>query len=442
MSNESPAPNSPRYPVGHKVRVRAGISDPENPDVPIGRWCGTVEEIDLRESPPVYLVRWDRRTRDNMAPVFVKRCQRDDLEIDIMWLDDTDLEDDDGAQLPIEQPAQTITPALSEDDQDDRVRAIFNLTSDDALPEVDEGTLRIYHAHLKKHLTFPFKASWEVEDGPLESSNQSTTVRRLLPPEDIDPEDGILCEVKGGGEDGVVPLSSLELDDETPRGRLLADYSYWVHNYPGDADVLPFPPVPASMEGPGPVGLNELPVSPGPSLRLRRVLHLFGLGGCVYGATLGAILATHEAARLGMSVGAVAFAFLLGLTGRRYGMLVGAMNQYRRGPLLGGLIGLLAGVVVGSLVGAMAVAFVGTLSGSIAGTILGNLFAPQGRKPWFKFLGGTLGACAGGIILALTIEREQALMGMLVGAGVGILAAILLVLIGLFTLAMLMTRRG
>jgi Calcium binding len=441
VSNESPAnPSASSFHAGQKVRVRAGIVDPENPDLTIGRWCGTVDEIDPSESPPMYLVRWDRRTRDNMHPVFVKRCNRDDLEIDIMWLDQNDLEADDGALLPFEQPGQIVTRALREEDQDDRLRAIFGLTGDDAVPEVDEETLLTYYAHLATHLVFPFEARWTQEEGPLQLRSQSATVLGLLPQDDIDEEDGILCDVKMGEETGVLPLSVIERDENTPQGRLVTDYTYWVHNWGNAADVIPFPGQ-SPLGEPGFGGPNDMPVMPRPSLPLRKLLNFGGVLGAVYGGTLGAILSTLEAARTGMLVGAIAFAVLFGLAGRRYGLLLGAVNRARRGPLIGGLVGLVAGGILGALLGAMAVAFVGTILGSIVGTTLAGLVAPLGRRGRYKFLGGTLGACAGGIILAVTKDQEPALMGLLIGALIGIVATVFLVLATLFTLAVLMSRR-
>jgi hypothetical protein len=418
------------------------VTDPDNPDLTIGRWCGVIEEIDTREKPAVYLIRWDGRTRENMPPVFVKRCKRDDLELDIMWLDENQIEEDDGAGLPIEQPAQLMTRALDENDQDDRLRAIFNLTSDDAIPEADEVTLRIYHAYLTTHLIFPFEARWARKEGVLQSRSESVTILGLLPPEQIDPEDGVICDVTMGETKGDLPLSVIERDDRTPQGRLVADYTYWIHNWGDGPDVLPFPPHLASEDGQAMPQLSDVPGEGGPVLRLRKILHYVALIGGIYGTTLGAILATIEGARLGLLVGALSFAFLVGMAGRRYGMLIASMRQARRGPLIGGLVGLLIGGILGTLLGAMAVAFVGAIPGSIVGTVLGGLVARQGYKGWIKFLGGLLGACAGAIALAIWEDHEQALVGMLVGGVVGILGGIFLVLLALVVLAFVMSRRG
>ena len=103
------------------MRVRRGVKDPDAPDMPIGGWCGTVAEVDRGSQPFGYHVEWDRRTLENMHPVFVKRCRRDDLEIESMWLDQDDLEADGGDLLPIEQPTALVTRPLRSEDQEDRV---------------------------------------------------------------------------------------------------------------------------------------------------------------------------------------------------------------------------------------------------------------------------------------------------------------------------------
>ena len=71
-----------------------------------------------------------------MHPIYKKRCERDGLELESMWLGDEDLEPDDGTPVAIEQPTSIVTKPLSEKDQDDRVRMALGLTHDDPLPDV------------------------------------------------------------------------------------------------------------------------------------------------------------------------------------------------------------------------------------------------------------------------------------------------------------------
>src|SRR3954451_9252561 len=131
-----PPPKPARFAVGSKARVKAGTTIPAFEDIPLGGWAGTITEVDSRSNPPTYLIVWDRPTLGQMHPVYRKRCERDDLGVEDMWLAEDDLVPDDGSPAIIEQPTAIRTRPLDPKDQDDRVRAVFGLTADDPLPEV------------------------------------------------------------------------------------------------------------------------------------------------------------------------------------------------------------------------------------------------------------------------------------------------------------------
>jgi hypothetical protein len=164
-------PSTPaKFAVDDRVRVKQGIPDPDFPDIPLGGWAGTITEVSDDGKSHLYLIEWNQFTLDNMHPVFRKRCERDGLDEESSCLGEDDLEPDVGDRVPLEQPAQIITRPLSTTDQDDRIRAVFGLTSDDPLPESSYENLRQYHAYLAANLTFPFEAGYWKETGPFESS--------------------------------------------------------------------------------------------------------------------------------------------------------------------------------------------------------------------------------------------------------------------------------
>ena len=119
------------------VRVTHGVADPDFPDIPLGGWAGIVTKVDEQVREPLFLVEWNQSTLDNMPPIFHKRCDRDGLEETSSWLGNKDLEADVGDPVPIEQPTQIVTRPLDKGNQDDRIRAILGLTSDDPLPEAN-----------------------------------------------------------------------------------------------------------------------------------------------------------------------------------------------------------------------------------------------------------------------------------------------------------------
>src|SRR3954452_12376179 len=159
--------NAARFPIGAKVRVRHGVRDPDFADIPLGGWAGTVKEVEHAKGETTYLIAWDRATLKGMHPVYKKRCERDGLELESMWLGDDDLEPDDGTPVSIEQPTSIVTKPLSEKDQDDRVRMALGLTHDDPLPDVSRKALLAYHRYLAARLKFPFKAKSESDGMPL-----------------------------------------------------------------------------------------------------------------------------------------------------------------------------------------------------------------------------------------------------------------------------------
>jgi hypothetical protein len=220
-----------RFPVGTVVRVRAGTTDPDFPDIPLGGWVGTVKEVDMRSGSPLYLIEWNRYTLEHIHPIYRKRCERDGLDMESMALDEASLELDDGSPQVIEQPGEIVSRPLSPDDEDDRVRIALGLTSDDPLDDVDYESLRRYHAYLAKHLSFPFPGTYSHETGPLEDTTEEITVVGLLDDDEIDDMYGLLCQARMGKRRIDVPLGEVKVAEGNCNQQLIEDYSYWFWNY-------------------------------------------------------------------------------------------------------------------------------------------------------------------------------------------------------------------
>jgi hypothetical protein len=220
----------PGYAAGDRVRVRRGVTDPEYPDLPLGGWAGTVVEVDARSSPTTYRVRWSRETLRHVHPIYERRAERDGFEFGSMWLGNDDLEPDGGGSVSVEPPTSIITKPLSLTDQDDRIRAVFGLTSDDLVPDVSPTTLRAYHEHLLRHLPVPVEARYDPEHGP---GGPVTVLGLSGPDEDVwaDGTCGLLCRAKLKGEVLEVPLADCRVKAGGPARQLLADYGYWFGNF-------------------------------------------------------------------------------------------------------------------------------------------------------------------------------------------------------------------
>ena len=189
------------------------------------------------------------------------------LDEESSCLGEVDLEADVGNRVPLEQPTQIVSRPLSTTDQDDRIRAVFGLTSDDRLPDVYEDTFDQYHAYLAANLTFPFEAGYWKDAGPFESSKKcKVSVVGLANLDGYCPEEvglvfkirhdnkqettvvqtrakdrsrlfGFMSHVLGMSapiphEDAdYMPLSDLELTDKDANQQSLKDFNYWLRNH-------------------------------------------------------------------------------------------------------------------------------------------------------------------------------------------------------------------
>src|SRR3954469_17564502 len=216
-----PRPKTPtdaaRFQIGANVRVKRGVTDPDFPDIPLGGWAGTVKEVEQAEGEVTYRIEWNGKPLKGIHPVYRKRCERDGLEFETMWLGEEDIEPDEGKSVPIEKPTAIKTPPLSEKDEDDRVRMALGLTHDDPLPEVNHKTLVAYHRYLAANLKFPFRAMSDAD-------GMSLAVHRLLDPKeyDLDEDEGLLCEARD--REGPFPVPLSQVDDAVGNRKLVRDY--------------------------------------------------------------------------------------------------------------------------------------------------------------------------------------------------------------------------
>ena len=208
------------FQVGDHVRVKPGVKDVDYPDMPLGGWAGTVIEVTGADT---FTLRWSKETLAAIHPIFKKRCEKDGVDVEEYTLTGDDLEPDPGGPLDIEQPTEITTKPLSPKDEEDRIRMVFGLTSNDPLPEVDDETLLIYHRHLAANLAFPFEAEHGAEYGHPEK----VKVIGLGDPDEepvIDDEHGILCEARLEGHVVTLALAEMEVLSLVHRDAREADY--------------------------------------------------------------------------------------------------------------------------------------------------------------------------------------------------------------------------
>ena len=88
----------PRLSVGSLVRVKRGVTAPNDPEMPLGGWCGRVYEL----SGSLCLVHWSGATLEAVRPAYRERWEQDDEDFRTMWLHEKMLEADPGEPLCIE----------------------------------------------------------------------------------------------------------------------------------------------------------------------------------------------------------------------------------------------------------------------------------------------------------------------------------------------------
>ena len=216
----------PKFSVGSRVRVKSGVASPDYPDIPLGGWAGVIRRVSAT-FPRTYCIYWTEETLQSIPSVYRKRCDRDDIAWQEIWLGGEDLEPDRGEPLAMEQPTQLDTEPLSPDEPLDRVRAIFGLTSDDPLPEVNPQNQRIYREYLAARLSFPFECQcWHRGDSP-KGTWHSLTVTGLREEHPIDETDGVMCQAREGDRAWELPLGELEVAEDNPNYEFVDDYAYW-----------------------------------------------------------------------------------------------------------------------------------------------------------------------------------------------------------------------
>ena len=221
-------PSAPsRFKVSDRVRVKPGIRDDDHPDIPLGGWAGRISEVGKRG---MYGVRWSRETLASIHPICKKRSIIDGTDLEEYWLGEDDLEPDPGGPLAIEQPTHITPRPLSAENQGDRVRMVFGLTSDDFLPAVDGDSLETYYDHLVKELSLPVEARYCPQEeffNPNASLLRSVVVASLDREVAWDEDEGILCRIRTADGEEVVPLTGLRLHRSDPNYQRVDDFVTW-----------------------------------------------------------------------------------------------------------------------------------------------------------------------------------------------------------------------
>lgn len=435
--HKPPAPA--RFKIGDRVRVRPGTRDDDHPDIPLGGWAGTISEVHNRG---MYSVRWSQETLASIHPIYKRRCAIDGTVLEEYWLGEDDLELDPGEPLAIEQPTHITPRPLSVENQGDRVRMVFGLTSDDSLPAVDEDSLETYYDHLVEQMLLPVEARYCPQEEflnplPLRRVKVVALDREIA----WDEDEGILCKIRTAEGEQVVPLTDLEFRRSDPNHQLLDDFAAWFFGdlssdeddeWDDDEDV----------EEDDEVDEDDSDVREATTWRNVGLLFLeiFAFAAS-YGAVVGAAVAAMPWARWAACIGGGVWGLLVALAKVQFAQrdMTDIAPKLRKG--FGGVLGLIVGGLQGAFFGIMAVAFIGAVLGGIVGLLFKRLLGDTKAVFFHVFPGSVLLAAACGVAAqAFYLDRIAASEGLRLGAEIGLGSALLFCLVSL-PLAFLMVRR-
>ncbi len=420
-----PSGEERRYSVGDAVRVRAGVVDPDFPDLPLSGWAGEIVDIE-RANPPVYLVEWTPETLQRITPVYSVRCDREGKDPRVTLLGGKDLVLDTGGPLVIAQPTRLRPAPLDKDDPQDRIRGIFKLTSDDPLPKVDESSLRRFHEHFKKKLKVPVAAT--CSGAPL--SQKPATILRLLPFAETNTEHGLLVRVEQGDEVGTGPLYDISLLSQNAVSEDIDAYSEWFFQDKDDEDEEDYEDYEEESQVDKPrvhVGSvrHSVEVEAQEPDDAEYNIGRIALTCIMLAALAGALLWVHEWAMVMAQWGAG----LLGLFGGIYGSRIRFVTRIGQSALLTGFgLTLLNGLqlaVIGGTIGILLLSYSWAIPGTLAGILVGVVLSACGVRNHSTFFLGVLGTYIGAVVYAFTLGANEALAGSLYGAGFGLVSFVI-----------------
>lgn len=226
-TESKPEPKHRRTTEKASVVVKAGVKEAET-GIEMGGWQGRITEVDEKNN--IITVDWDSITLRALPPDYIEASEEEGLRWNQYFLFPMDVE-----PAPARDTEADVEAAFKElqhhymwADLGPEGKAIQAV-----LKDVDPGdelaALRAWEAHLRKVLTFPFKAEIAEfqERGPLQSGDQ-VTVRRIV---EIDGFRGILVEIQSRHGNGLFPLCDLEvIKKHSPLHDKLQAYVVWYAN--------------------------------------------------------------------------------------------------------------------------------------------------------------------------------------------------------------------
>jgi hypothetical protein len=116
------------------------------------------------------------------------------------------------------------------ENEDSRIRRVFELTEDAPIPRVSQDSLLKYREYLEGALAFPFQALYAETTAPVRRlfrcvdvlGLSQTTSRRAST---------LMARVQNSHGELEIPLAELGIRDDDPNHQLIDDFAYWFWNW-------------------------------------------------------------------------------------------------------------------------------------------------------------------------------------------------------------------
>lgn len=189
------------------VVVKAGVKEVET-GIEMGGWQGRITEVD--EDNDIITIDWDSITLRALPPDYIAASEEEGLRWDQYFLSHSDVE-----PAPVRDTEADVKAAFNElhhqylwadlGPEGKVIQAVLQ----DVDPDDELAALRAWEAHLRKALTFPFKAEVaESQDrGPLQAGDK-VVVRCIA---EVDDFRGIWVEIQSRYGISLFPLCDLEV---------------------------------------------------------------------------------------------------------------------------------------------------------------------------------------------------------------------------------------
>ena len=219
------------YNLGDSVKVRPGITDPDDEAVNIGGWQGRIIDFPEAEDDSVFVeIEWDSQTLRAIPDTSFEYYEEKGLDWRNIVLNAEEIESADprDSQNDVLLTRKTIEDTLRYSWMGEIGKRIQTILAD-VDPDDDIESFNTWKTYLTQHLSFPFDAIIDEyqEEGPLREGDQVKVNRISL----IDEIYGIIVELRRGRERYDCPLCELDvLDKRSPNYQVVQDYRMWFVN--------------------------------------------------------------------------------------------------------------------------------------------------------------------------------------------------------------------